>query len=343
MLSFQASGLTSGLGSSQVITTMLWVMGTGVAVWVLDNVLKRLENVMEDGFKMQARSLTQSLRINTAIILLCVSLFMYIKFYLKKDPSELIDTGIIGSVLWVFSTVGKFILHLFTYIIYWLHSGFNTSYPMTRPVGDVDVVFGAVIFLGYVIVKRLFIQRVSPLAWVAIVVLVTVAGTYVSNRTGVNPVEMMRKTIKNIQGDSTAIVNTEDDGIRLKPNPMDENDRTADNFTTSIPDSVIFPILEEFRLAVDAFIEEENRYEPRQEKYRDNLPAYQQAVANHMQAMQSRPSYKEIVRLTNNYKRDEREIFKDKRFQTILQELLCDFYSTYFDRICPDDPPPMAN
>ena len=178
-----------------------------------------------------------------------------------------------------------------------------------------------------------------------IVILIAAGGSYISDQTGVNYLESFKNTIRNIRGtDTTKQVVQDDDNIRLEPNPIDENDRTADNFTSTIPDSVLFPILESFREAVDVFVEEESRLEPKQEDYPDDLPGYQQAIANHMQSMKSRESFLNIVNLTNKYKMDNRGIFKDRSFQTLLQELLCDFYSTYFERICPDDDlPPMAN
>lgn len=337
--------LTSGLSSSTIIMTMFWVMATGAGIWVLDNVLKRFENVMEDGFKHQARSLNKSLRINMAIVVICISLIGYLKFN-NIPTSDLLNSGVMGSVLWVFSAVGKFLLHLFTYLIYWAHSAWDSAYHMPKPVADEDVILGAVIFLGYILVKRLLIKRVNPLVWVIIVILMAAGGSYISKTTNVNYLEAIKNTIRNIRGtDATNdVVQDDEHNTRLQPNPIDENDRTADNFITTIPDSVMFPILEEFREAVDLFIEEESRLEPKQEDYPDDLPGYQQAVANHMQEMKSRDSFKEIVRLTNNYKVDERGIFKDKSFQTLLQRGLCDFYSTYFERICPEgDLPPMAN
>ncbi len=337
--------LASGLSSSAIIMSMFWVMATGAGIWVLDNVLKRFENVMEDGFKHQARSLNKSLRINMAIVVISLSVIGYLKFN-KIDTSELINSGVMGSVLWVFSAVGKFLLHLFTYLVYWAHSAWSSAYIMPKPVADEDVILGFLIFVGYILVKRLLIKRVNPLVWVMIVILIAAGGSYISKTTGVNYIDGFKNTIRNIRGTDTTkqAVPDSERKIRLEPNPTDENDRTANNFITNIPDSVMFPILEEFREAVDIFVEEESRLEPKQSDYPDDLPGYQQAVANHMQSMKDRDSFKEIVRLTNGYKIDKREIFKVRSFQTLLQEMLCEFYSTYFERICPDDDrTPMAN
>ena len=91
--------LTSGLSSSAVIMGMFWVMATGAGIWVLDNVLKRFENVMEDGFKHQARSLNKSLRINMAIVVISLSLIGYLRFS-NINTSELLNSGVMGSVLW---------------------------------------------------------------------------------------------------------------------------------------------------------------------------------------------------------------------------------------------------
>ena len=320
-------------------------MATGAGIWVLDNVLKRFENDMEDGFKHQARSLNKSLRINMAIVVISLSLIAYLKFS-DIDTSDLLNSGVMGSVLWVFSAVGKFLLHLFTYLVYWAHLAWSSSYDMPKPVADEDVILGFVIFLGYILVKRLLIKRVNPLVWVMIVILIAAGGSYVSKTTGVNPLDVVRNTLRNIRGTDTTkqVVINDEHNIRLEPNPSDEEDRTADNFITHIPDSIMFPILEEFREAVDVFVEEESRLEPRQEDFPDDLPGYQQAVANHMQSMKNRDSFKEIVNLTNSYKIHKHEVFKARSFQILLQEMLCEFYSTYFERICPDeDPTPMAN
>jgi hypothetical protein len=338
--------LTSGLSSSSIMMMMFWIMATGAGIWVLDNVLKRFENVMEDGFKHQARSLNKSLRINMAIVVISLSLIAYLKFS-DIDTSDLLNSGVMGSVLWVFSAVGKFLLHLFTYLVYWAHLAWSSSYDMPKPVADEDVILGFVIFLGYILVKRLLIKRVNPLVWVMIVVLITAGGSYVAKTTGVNPSDVIKNTIRNIRGtDTTKQVAQDDENTKLKPNPIDENDRTADNFTTHIPDSIMFPIIEEFIDAVDIFVEEESSLKPKEEDYSDDFPRYQQAITDHMQSMRSRDSFKEIVRLTNSYKVDKRGLFKDKAFQTVLQELLCDYHSVYFERICPDDDleeQPMAN
>ena len=72
------------VNSNEVIIMLLWVMMTGGAIWILDNILKRFENVMEDGFKQQARNLNQSIRVNMAIILLCVSTYAYFRYYKGK-------------------------------------------------------------------------------------------------------------------------------------------------------------------------------------------------------------------------------------------------------------------
>lgn len=329
-----------GSNSSQLIVTMFWIMMTGGVIWAIDNVMKGFENVMEDGFKHQARSLNQSFRVNSAILLLCISTFAYFKYYLREDTSALTGSGVIGSVLWLFSTVGKFILYLLTYVVYGLYQLVETSYEMERPPYDEDIFIGFIILLGYILVKRLLITRMNPLVWAIIVVLVAAGSSYLSDRYGINLKDKIKSTI---QRDTTEeiipIAEIEViDNEKVRP-PISDNE---DCITTAFSDSVMFIKQEELNSAILEFITEEARLEPNADNYRNNAADYQQAIVDHMEDMKSRASFLAIVKVTNDYKKEG--IFKDCRIQTTLQAELCDFYYTYFDRICPKkELSPLAN
>lgn len=341
------------VNSNEVIIMLLWVMMTGGAIWILDNILKRFENVMEDGFKQQARNINRSIRVNIAIVVLCISVYVYFLYNGKaEDLHALRQSGIVGSLFWILSSIGKFLLHLLAYLVYWGYEKLGGDYSIPRPKATPDIFLGFSILASYFIIRRLFFKNVNPLVWAMIVVLIAAGATYLSQRANINLYDYIKDRTDRIQEvDTTAqteeIVREDipndgiDDGGRTTYRPEDHIQ--GDCFYADTTDEFILLKVEGLISAINDFGAEEASNEPQQEDYPDNLPAYQQALVNHMQDIRNSVSFRAVQNNLNQLTRDR--YINDCRVQLVIQKELCEYYVNYFERFCPENPIdiPMAN
>lgn len=329
------------IGSSQVIMGLLWVMATGALIWVMDNFLKRFENVMEDGFRKQARNINDSFRINATLLLMSFSVYAYFKYNLKVDTSEL--KGILGSLIDLIASVGRFILYLLAYIVHYGYKAIDGNYKPGSPSPDGGVLLGFIVIFSYVVIKRLFFKKVPPILWAVILASVMVGFNFLAKQQGwdINNIGFLENTSNKLKGkDKTE---EEPDTINL-PDEYDQK-TTKDKpvkpappkVNIKISDAEIIILNENLHTAIENFAYLDRRTEPNPADYKDNEPAYEQAIVEHIGSMQGNPVYKKIIDMVDDL--EAKGILNHGTIQITLQEELCQYYQTYFDdKACPRKP-----
>ena len=71
----------------------------------------------------------------------------------------LISDIIKGNILWIFTTIGKFLLHLLAYVVYWGYNAIESDYNIPRPIADAEIFIGFTILFSYFVIKRLFFKN----------------------------------------------------------------------------------------------------------------------------------------------------------------------------------------
>jgi len=322
------------IGSNQIIMTLIWVMITGALVWIMDNFLKRFENVMEDGFRKQARNINDSFRINIALLVISVSVFAYFKYYLKRDTSEL--TGILGSLVELIASIGRFILYLLTYVVHYGYKFIGGEYSPGVPEPDASVFLGAIVIFSYVVIKRLFFKKVPPILWAVIVASVMVGFNFLAKQQGWD-LKNMIGVVKSKETDKEKEQIKEQETINI-PDEYDQQTQKDEpkkpKVNTVISDAEIIVLNENLYTAIENFGFLDRRTEPNPIDYKDNEPAYEQAIVEHIAEMQSSDAYKKITDLVNDL--EAKGILNHGTIQITLQEELCQYYQTYFDeKACP--------
>ncbi|MGB0862728.1 MAG: hypothetical protein ACPG19_01055 [Saprospiraceae bacterium] len=324
------------LGSNQIIMTLLWVMVTGALVWVMDNFLKRFENVMEDGFRSQARNINDSFRINITLLVISFSVFAYFKYYLKRNTSDL--TSLLGSLIDLISSVGRFILYLLTYVVHYGYKFIDAGgdYAPGIPDPDASVFLGAIVIFSYVVIKRLFFKKVPPILWAVIVASVMVGFNFLAKQQGwdMTKIANLRKkdTKDKTEQQKDTINFPEEYDQKTTQNKQKKPVRPKTNATVS--DAEIIILNENLHTAVENFGYLDRRTEPDPADYKDNEPAYEQAIVEHIGTMQSSESFKKITDIVNDL--EAKGILNHGTIQITLQEELCQYYQTYFnDKTCP--------
>lgn len=320
------------MGSNQIIMTLLWVMVTGALVWVMDNFLKRFENVMEDGFRKQARNINDSFRINITLLVISFSVFAYFKYYLKRDTSDL--TGILGSLIDLIASVGRFILYLLAYIVHYGYKFIGGDYHPDIPSPDSSVLLGAIVIFSYVVIKRLFFRKVPPILWAVIVASIMVGFNFLAKQQGWNikNIGILKNTSDKLkdktQQQDTINFPKEYDQKTTKDKPQPVQPKVA------ISDGEIIILNENLHTAIENFGYLDRKTEPNPIDYKDNEPAYEQAIVEHIGTMQGSVEYKTITDMVNEL--EAKGILNHGTIQITLQEELCQYYQTYFnDKTCP--------
>jgi translation initiation factor 2 beta subunit (eIF-2beta)/eIF-5 len=325
------------IGSNQVIMGLLWVMVTGALIWVMDNFLKRFENVMEDGFRKQARNINDSFRINVTLLVISFSVYAYFKYNLKVDTSDL--KSILGSLIDLVASVARFILYLLAYIVHYGYKTIDGSYKPGSPNPDGNVLLGFIVIFSYVVVKRLFFKKVPPILWAVIVASVMVGFNFLAKKQGwdINNISFLENTSKKLKGKEK--VEQEQDTIPL-PDQYDQKTTkkptkpVQPKVVVTVSDPEIIILNENLHTAIENFAYLDRRTEPNPLDYKDNEPAYQQAIVEHISSMQSSDFYKKITDISNDL--EAKGILNHGTIQITLQEELCPYYQTYFDdKICP--------
>lgn len=328
------------IGSNQVIMGLLWVMITGALIWVMDNFLKRFENVMEDGFRKQARNINDSFRINVTLLVISFSVYAYFKYNLKVDTSELKD--VLGSLINLIASVARFILYLLAYIVHYGYKAIESDYSPGSPSPDGNVLLGFIVIFSYVVVKRLFFKRVPPILWAVIVASVMVGFNFLATQQGwdINNISFLENTSKKLKGKEKVEQEQRQDTIHF-PEEYDQN-TTKDKpeqpvkpkVVVTVSDPEIIILNENLHTAIEDFAYLDRRTEPNPLDYKDNEPAYQQGIVEHISSMQGSDVYKKIIDITNDL--EAKGILNHGTIQITLQEELCPYYQTYFDdKICP--------
>lgn len=328
------------ISSEDVIFTMLWILASMVVIWLGDNYMKRFENVLEDTLKNQARNINNGIRLNVTLLLVSLSLFGYFKYYLRTDTSEL--KGWLGSLIDLLASVGQFVLYALALFVHWASHLVGSDYIQARPMPSNGVLLGGVIVFSYVVIKRLFFRRVPPLIWAAILVAIMTAFNFVSRETGLNLETFFQKTTdrinRNLNGqDSTATLRDSTlapaiDTVtqapvasrQVPPTQLSEHDR----------DRLVLKYSQQLESLIQNFASAVRRSTPDPDRYPDNRVAYQQAVVEHIAAMQRTSAHKNVVDLVN--KLEVEKLLDHPSIQEVLRSDLCEYYMSYFsDRVCP--------
>lgn len=330
------------ISSEDVIFTMLWILVSLVVIWIGDNYMKRFENVLEDSLKNQARNINNGIRLNVTLLLVSLSLFAYFKYYLQTDTSEL--RGWLGSLIDLLASVGQFILYTLALFVHWASQMVGSDYMEARPMPSNGVLLGGVIVFSYVVIKRLFFRKVPPLIWAGVLVAIMTAFNFVSRETGLQLDQFFQKTTDRINrnfSDGEAVdspsvapvpsdtatqapVASRDAQPKPVPQTMSEHDR----------DRIVLERSRQLEAFINSFSAAVNRNLPDPDRYPDNRVAYQQAVVEHITAMQRTSAHKNIVDLLN--KLDIERLIDHPTIQQQLKEDLCEYYQSYFsDQICP--------
>ena len=327
--------IPGNLGAETLIMTMMWLMVTGLALWLTDNLMKNLENPMEDGFKHQARVLNRSMRVNFAVILVCLSAYAYITIYLKKDIQTL--PHLLQNIMWVLASVGKFLLHLLSYIVYW---GQNTAYPdnpMPKPEADQSVLVGFIVLIGYIVVRRVVAEKMSPAVWALLIIFIIVIGTYFTNKNPDLLDNFTKRKKKTTQVDSLSPsnivdVNTNtntDEVIKEREEnlvPVIESEERAIPTVEKTKDR----LLKELYADIELFIRDYEDHLPQEEKYDDPLQ-FVNDITKHDQDIKTHVSYKNILDICNALKEKmSTETYKKQVAEEIIQIQLCPNYGDIF-------------
>lgn len=340
--------LMSNIGSQQVIMTLLWVMLTGAIIWGIDNILKRFENTMEDNFKAQARGINDTIRVNFTLLLISVSVYAYFKFYLDLDTSSL--RGVLGNLIDLLASIGKFILYLLAYIVHLGYQLLQTDYQPGKPNPDEGVLLGFVFILGYFVVKRLFFRKTPPILWAIIVAFVMLGFNFAAEQTGFD----IRKVFSNNtlvqidtpQNDSTVSDDNQPIAVNPRqPQPTDNNNNsnnTNDELPSQYSDADLLIMIEELETAIENFDIYVRRTEPNEGDYPNDRNAFEQASVQHIYEAQQTTFYKKITDLADQF--ENKGILQHSAIQTTIKDQLCEYYISYFDdKICPVKDQVFAN
>mgnify|MGYP000686997915 CR=1 FL=1 len=326
------------IGSNQLIMGLLWVMVTGALIWVMDNFLKRFENVMEDGFRKQARNINDSFRINVTLLVISFSVYAYFKYNLKVDTSDL--KSILGSLIDLVASVARFILYLLAYIVHYGYKAIDGSYKPGSPKPDASVLLGFIVIFSYVVVKRLFFKKVPPILWAVIVASVMVGFNFLAKQQGwdIKNIGILESTSNKLKGKDKTEQGQDTINIPDEYDQKTTRDKPAKpakpKVIPKVSDAEIIILNENLHTAIENFAYLDRRTEPNPADYKDNEPAYQQAIVEHISSMQSDEVYKIITDLVNDL--EGKGILTHGTIQITLQEELCPYYQTYFDdKTCP--------
>lgn len=307
----------------------MWLMVTGGAIWVMDNLMKGFENPMEDAFRKQARVINKSLRLNLGILIACLSAYGYVKFQLKTEIEALPELA--RGFVWVLSSVGKFLLHLGAYAVYFgnnLFYGGEHNYP--KPEADQDVFIGFIVIVGYIFVRRVIVARTNPIVWGLLVVLLLVFATYFTGKNDSNVIDRIRNVFPN-QRDTTLVDNTktkeEEDNKIVVP---DEIPDAFDN----IEEKPKVKILDIFK---DDINEVDNHLNSIIDKFENKNFDFQRDE----KLVKDDPLYQEIMRISRILNSEDRTEYEKRKIRKSLKRL-CKKYAEYFDsnNICDT---PFAN